>query len=121
MKKSKLFIAIRSLDQLQQETVAAFKRAEAGMPGEDPIHRLYFSDQKALFSALSPKRWELLKFLRQNGPLSIKKLAAELKREYKNVYDDVQQLCKLDLVQKNDDETMHVPWDDITIELGLAA
>jgi predicted transcriptional regulator len=116
-----LLIGIRSIDQLEQETLAAFKNAEAGLPGQYPIQRLYFSDQNTLFSALSPKRWELMKFLRKQGPMSIKKLAAQLKRDYKNVYDDVKQLEKLDLIQKKQDDTFCVPWDDITIQLALAA
>jgi predicted transcriptional regulator len=62
-----------------------------------------------------------MRLLRKMGPLSIKKLAAELNRDYKNVYDDVQQLCQIDLVKKNANATVSVPWDDITIELNLAA
>ncbi len=120
MKKT-LLIAIRTLEQLEQETLAAFKKAEAGLPGEEPVNRLYFTDQNTLFSALSPKRWELLRFLRKQGPMSIKKLAAELKRDYKNVYDDVKHLSKLDLIEKSEDEKFYVPWDDITIQLALAA
>lgn len=120
MKKT-LLIAIRSVEQLEKETLEAFKKAEAGLPGEEPINKLYFSDQNTLFSALSPKRWELLKLLRKHGPLSIKKLAAELKRDYKNVYDDVKHLSKLDLIDKKEDDTFYVPWDDITIQLALAA
>ncbi len=116
-----LLIGIRSIDQLEQETIAAFKNAEAGLPGQKPVYRLYFSDQNTLFSALSPKRWELMRFLRKQGPMSIKKLAANLKRDYKNVYDDVKQLEKLDLIQKNQDDTFCVSWDDITIQLALAA
>ena len=120
MKKT-LFIGIRSLEQLEQETIAAFTNAEAGLPGVEPINRLYFSDQSTLFSALSPKRWELLRFLRKRGPMSIKKLAGELQRDYKNVFDDVKHLLKLDLIQKREDETFYVPWDEITIQLALAA
>jgi predicted transcriptional regulator len=116
-----LLIEIRTTAQLEKETIAAFKNAEAGLPGEEPIHRLYFTDQNTQFSALSPKRWELLKFLRKHGPMSIKKLAAPLKRDYKNVFDDVKHLCKLDLIEKQEDETFVVPWDDITIQLKLAA
>jgi predicted transcriptional regulator len=120
MKKT-LLISIRSVDQLEEETIAAFKKADAGLAGEEPINRLYFTDQNTLFSALSPKRWQLLRFLRKEGPMSIKKLAAGLKRDYKNVYDDVKHLSQLDLIEKREDETFHVPWDDITIQLALAA
>jgi predicted transcriptional regulator len=120
MKKT-LLIAIRSVDQLEKETLSAFKKAKAGLPGKEPVNRLYFSDHNTLFSALSPKRWELLRMLRKHGPMSMKKLAAELKRDYKNVFDDVKQLASLDLIEKQEDDTFYVPWDDITIQLALAA
>ncbi len=116
-----LLIGIRSLEQLEEETIAAFKRAEAGLPGEEPIHRLYFADHNTLFRALSPKRWELLRFLRKQGPMSIKRIATELKRDYKNVYDDVKHLSRLDLIQSHNNGTLYVLWDEITIQLALAA
>lgn len=121
MKKNKLLIGIRSLKQLKQETLDAFKKADARLAGADPVNRLYFTDQATLFSCLSPKRWEVMKFIRKNGPISIKKLAASLKRDYKNVYDDVQQLCQVDLIKKNKEDKLMVPWDDIVIELNIAA
>jgi Predicted transcriptional regulator len=121
MKKTKLLIGIRSVKQFKKEALSTFKRAEAGLPGESPINRLYFTDSSSLFSALSPKRMELLKVLRHNGPLSIRKLASNVHRDYKNVYDDVKHLCKLELIQKKYDNQLYVPWDDITIELSLAA
>ena len=121
MKKKTLHIGVRSLDQLEKETIAAFKRAEASLPPIEPIYSLYFEDHNTLFSALSPKRWELLRCLRKQGPMSIRKLAAELKRDYKNVYEDVQQLSDLDLIKKKKDQTFFVPWDEITIQLALAA
>ncbi len=120
-KKSTLLIGIRSLEQLKQEAIDAFKKAAAGLPGDEPIYRLYFPDHNTLFSALSPKRWELMGYLRKHGPMSIKKLAGILKRDYKNVYDDVQHLSKLDLIQKYEDGKVYVPWDDITIQMALAA
>lgn len=116
-----LLIAIKSIEQLEQETLAAFKKAASGLPGDEPISRLYFTDQNTLFSALSPKRLELLRFLRKQGPMSIKRLATQLERDYKNVYDDVQQLCGLDLIEKQENGIFGVPWDDITIQLALVA
>lgn len=121
MKKNRLLIAIRSNKQFKKEVLLAFKRAAAGLPGKTPINRLYFESERTLFKALSPKRMELLKFLRQNAPSSIRKLSANLGRDYKNVYDDIKHLLGLDLVKKNRDDLYHVPWDDIVIELNLAA
>lgn len=120
MTKKKLLIGTRTTAQFKRETLAAFKRAEAGLPGEEPIYRLYFENENILFKALSPKRMELLRFLRQEGPMSIRKLAINLHRDYKNVYDDVKHLLELELIKKKRDELLYVPWNEITIELKLA-
>jgi predicted transcriptional regulator len=121
MKKAKLLIGIRSLKEFKKEAIAAFKRAESRLPAKEPINRLYFADSQSLFSALSPRRMELLKFLRKEGPVSIRKAAITLKRDYKNVYDDVQNLSRVGLVKMKKDNKFYVPWDDINIEFSLAA
>ena len=97
------------------------KAAEVGKRNSGPVYRLYFSDPSALFSALSPKRWELMKYVRNNGPISIRRLSSELERDYKNVYDDVKLLTNLDLMHKNRDDKFSVRWDELKIELQLAA
>jgi predicted transcriptional regulator len=58
---------------------------------------------------------------RQIGPVSIKKLAGSLKRDYKNVHGDVQLFIKLDLIKTNKEKLVFVPWDSISIDLSLAA
>lgn len=122
MKKMKLLIGVRSLKQFKKEAISALKRAESRLPSQEPINRLYFADSQSLFSALSPRRMELLKLLRKEGPLSIRKATSILKRDYKNVYDDVQKLSRIGLVRlKKKDNKFYVPWDDINIELSLAA
>ncbi len=52
-----------------------------------------------VFEVLSPRRAELLEYLMNNEVSSIKKLADNLNRNYKNVYDDLQALAKYDLVE----------------------
>ncbi|MCK5024551.1 MAG: hypothetical protein KAR56_02930, partial [Thermoplasmata archaeon] len=47
-----------------------------------------------VFEVLSPRRAELLEYLMNNEIPSIKKLADNLQRNYKNVYDDLQALAK---------------------------
>jgi predicted transcriptional regulator len=121
VKKQSLLIGIRSLDQLGEETKRAFRRLTQGLPPEQPINRLYFEDTATLFKSFTPKRMELLRMLRQHGPISIRQLASKLSRDYRNVYDDIQHLLDLDLVKKNRQGLFHVPWSNITIELSLAA
>lgn len=49
-------------------------------------------DSSNIFGDLTPKRVELLEYIRTQDVKSIKDLAHELKRNYKNVYDDLKAL-----------------------------
>lgn len=99
----------------------AFSHVEAGLPAEEPVHSVYFTTEGDLFRTLSPKRMELLKFLKKNGPLSCRKLAAALNRSYANVHGDVRQLILLDLIEKDSAQKLTVPWDELDIVVPLVA
>lgn len=120
MKKRKLIIGVSTLEQSLKETLDACKKAEKGLTS-GPVHRIDFTDQAVLFSTLSPKRTELLRYLRQNGPMSARQTAKNLERDYKNIQVDIKLLSRLELVATNEAGKYIVPWDDITIELALAA
>lgn len=117
----KILISICSLDEFKKSVRTTFKRAKGSKPAEDPIHRVYFTSEDDLFSTLSPKRMELLKFLKKNGPLSCRKLAVSLNRAYANVHEDVRQLMQLEIIQKDDEQKLVVPWDEIDIAVPLIA
>jgi hypothetical protein len=51
-----------------------------------------------IFETLSPKRVEMLEYLMNNEVKSIRHLSTSLKRNYKNVYDDLLALSKYGLV-----------------------
>jgi predicted transcriptional regulator len=121
MNNRKILISICSLDEFKKATRTSFKRVKAGEPAEDPIHRVYFTSEEDLFSTLSPKRMELLKFLKKNGPLSCRKLATSLNRAYANVHEDVKQLTQLEIIQKDEAQRLIVPWDEIDIAVPLIA
>lgn len=91
------------------------------MVAEEPTHRLYFTDEDSLFGTLTPKRMELLRHLKQHGPLSHRQLALQLNRAYANVHEDVKQLMQLDLIQKESEQKLTVPWDELDICVPLAA
>ncbi|HEY9783905.1 MAG TPA: hypothetical protein V6D17_00795 [Candidatus Obscuribacterales bacterium] len=114
-------MGIASATQAGNDFVKAWKRAEKGLPPEEPINRLHFTDTATLFKYLSPKRFELLRHLRAAGPLSIRKLAAELHRDYKNVHTDAKDLLYVGLIEETEDGLLSVPWDVIVSELPLLA
>ena len=120
MKNRKLVIGISTLDESLRETLKACKKAERGQFSQ-PITRIDFTEQDTLFSILSPKRMELLRHLRKMGPLSARRLAKNLSRDYKNIHSDIKMLSRLGLVSVDQNKKHIVPWSNITIELALAA
>ena len=51
------------------------------------------------YSVLTPRRMELLQYISDKNPSSVKDLAAELNRDYKNVYDDLIALNRFNLIE----------------------
>ncbi len=116
-----ILIAIRTSREAARDAIKAWKRAERNESTEAPVDRIYFPDEDMLFRTLSNKRRELLKFLRQAGSSSIKQLAEKLDRDYKNVHSDIKLLAKIGLVEFDKDNKVFVPWDNIALEIALAA
>jgi predicted transcriptional regulator len=100
--------------------IDAWKRAERDEKVEAK-HRLYFENLETLLKTLTSGRWVLLKMLRISGPTSIRALANELKRDYKNVHTDVRRLEFVGLIDKTKDNKIEVPWDIVEARLMLAA
>lgn len=121
MRKQTILISICSLSEFKRLTKSRLKRAELGLPAREPVYRLYFTNESTLFAALTPKRMELMRFLKKHGPLSHRQLAIKLNRAYANVHDDVKQLLLLELIRKNADQKLIVPWDELSIAVPLAA
>ena len=100
--------------------IDAWKRAERGEKVEVE-HRLNFESLESLLKILTSGRWALLKKLRESGPMSIRALASELKRDYKNVHRDTRRLEYIGLVSRTRDEKIHVPLNIVEARLLLAA
>jgi predicted transcriptional regulator len=121
MTTKQLLIAVRNDKQTADEIIDTWKRSEKGLPPEQPLNRLYFDDVETLWKILTHRRMHLLQILRQSGPLSIRKLAALLHRDYKNVHSDIAKLKAFGLVELGEDERFFVPWDLIDLQIPLAA
>ncbi len=52
-----------------------------------------------LYSVLTPRRVEILEYIHKNNPKSVKSLAEEITRDYKNVYDDLKALEEFNLIE----------------------
>jgi len=100
--------------------VDAWNRAENGSDVEAEVH-LNFEDFAMLASVLTPKRLELLKALRAEGPMTVRALADQLGRDYKNVHVDCAALEAAGLIERDEQGKMIAPWDVIDAQFRLVA
>ena len=112
MRTVTLEVAPRS--EITRRTLEAFK-------GRKQRARISFSTPELLWRVLTAKRWELLKAMAGQGPLTIREVARRVKRDVKAVHGDVQALAAAGLVDRT--ETRHVvfPFEAIRVEFTLHA
>jgi predicted transcriptional regulator len=66
----------------------------------------------------SPRRVELLKYVRQNGADNVKSLAVSLGKDYKNVHHDVSVLLSTGFLLQ-DGRKLSAPWDELSAHVSL--
>jgi predicted transcriptional regulator len=91
-------VHIGTPEDMGQRFADAWHRAGRG-EAVDETH-VTFRDLEAMLAALTPKRLQLLRFVRRHEVRNIKALAAGLQRNYKNVHKDVEELTKLGLLSR---------------------
>ena len=104
--------------QEQAQLMSWASQLDKGQKGKAATPKLRFASYKVLHSMLTEKRMALLEYVANHQNLSIRQLAAELDRDYKNVYDDVQRLMSLGLIEVQN-ATLYVPYDEIDIRKTL--
>jgi predicted transcriptional regulator len=118
--KKQITIGVGDAASTAKEFIDAWKIAERGETVQEK-HRLYFENLEILLKTLTPGRWALLKNLHANGPMSIRGLAKNLGRDYKNVHTDVRCLENVGLIERTKNDRIKVPWDIVEARLLLAA
>ncbi len=116
----KAIIGVQSLDGFFREGKDFACRADAGARTHETDFELSFSTPAQLVSELSPKRMELLQMLKKSGPVSIRALAKMMGRNYSNVHADVQRLIEHGLIEKDANDHVLVPWDDVVVRMDAS-
>jgi predicted transcriptional regulator len=96
--------------------VDAWTRSNRGEAVDET--NLTFLDLETLLAALTPKRLHLLRHVRHHHVSSIKALAADLHRNYKNVHTDVEVLTRLGLLIRTPDR-VSAPFAEVDARLVL--
>ena len=110
---------VGSLDDMGARFVEAWRTAERDRkPARDHVT---FLSLAAFLAAMSPRRLELMRHLRRAGPMSVRRLAGELGRDYKSVHREVAMLIATGLIERRAADEVAVGWDRAVTELDLAA
>jgi predicted transcriptional regulator len=120
MSSQHIHIGVEETERGFDRFVKAWHRAAAGDIEQAEVH-LNFEDFAKLLSVLSPKRLAMLRSLRQEGPLSVRGLAKQLERDYKNVHADVRVLEEVGLIGRTEEGLLAAPWDVIDAHVRLVA
>lgn len=94
------------------------KAARQGKPIQ-PYFGVGFDDVGELFSVFTPKRWELIGALREGGAMTVAELARQLKRDYKNVYNNCERLIEWMAIEKGENGLVCAPYDEIVVDMKL--
>lgn len=123
IKIKKINVVIEDLDRFFDKSKKEFKKLEQGkLKKSINVLSLSEDEYRNLFSR---KRLDIIKALRFKKFISIYELAKELSRSYKNVYDDINLLLELGVIEKKEDKKTHkdnyyVEFDKISVEIPVS-
>jgi predicted transcriptional regulator len=121
MKVKKVKIGIRSIEETLRDAKVAMKGIDQGKKVQK-TRGVYFTSLEAFRKALTPKRLELLRVIKDKAPGSLRELAELAKRDVKNVADDVKYLEQVGLVERRGAGRATKPivgYDAIALEIAI--
>ena len=122
IKIKKINVVIEDLDTFFDKSKKEFKKLQEGkLKKSIDVLSLSEDEYRGLFSK---KRLDIIKALRHKKFISIYELAKQLNRSYKNVYDDVNLLLELGVIEKAEDKKTHkdnyyVEFDRISVDIPI--
>jgi len=114
--RRKVQVHVESLADAGRRFTDAWRRAERGERVRE--EHLSFESLEGLLETLSPKRIELVRFVRRRPNLSIAAVARELKRDYKRVHGDVRALEAAGLLEEGE-KGLRAPYAGVDAELSF--
>ncbi|HLE57829.1 MAG: transcriptional regulator [Acidobacteria bacterium RIFCSPLOWO2_02_FULL_65_29] len=97
------------------------RRALEALRGKKQRARISFATPELLWKVLTAKRWELLKAMAGQGPVTIREVARRIGRDVKAVHGDVHALIDAGLLDKTERNQVVFPFDVIRVEFTLRA
>lgn len=97
------------------------RRALDAFRGRRQRARISFATPELLWRVLTAKRWEILKAMAGQGPLTIREVARRVERDVKGVHNDVHKLLGAGVLEKTEKNLIAFPFDAIRVEFTLRA
>jgi predicted transcriptional regulator len=88
-----------ALEDAGRRFIDAWRRLEKGTKVRE--RHLSFESLEGLLPVLTPKRWELLKYVHGHPAPSVRAISVQLKRDYRRVHDDVEALARAGLLERS--------------------
>jgi predicted transcriptional regulator len=120
MRENRVTFEIESAASFEARALDIARALDRGEAVATQAH-LSFPDMETLLTVLSPKRFALLRTLRQRGPSSVRALAGAAARDYKAVHGDVAVLIENGLIERQAVDRVAVLWDSVHADFRLAA
>jgi predicted transcriptional regulator len=125
MKVKNIKIGIESLEKGLERFARVIEDAKVGRFPKKPIEGIYFESVEGMRKVLTPKRLNLLHMIRVKKPGSIYELAHLVKRDLKNVQDDVALLHRIGLLSLSRTRKArrrvvpHVNYDNLQLQIPV--
>ena len=107
-------LEVTSREDITRRALAAFK-------GKKQQARISFATPELLWKVLTAKRWELLKVMAGQGPMTIREAARRVSRDVKAVHADVHALLNAGVLDKTSDGRIEFRFDAVRVDFTLHA
>ncbi len=124
MKVKNIKLGVRSLDTAFAEWAETFEKVRKGKK-VNKSRGVYFTSLEAIWKVLTEKRLQLLHVIKEQEPDSVYNLSKIVKRDIKNVNDDLELLKNIGLVsitKAREGRRRVIPrvtYDKIQLEIGV--
>lgn len=107
-------LGLSSMTEAKKRLAGAFKSAPQGA-------FIAFETPELLWKTLTEKRWEILRAMAGEGPMSIREAARRVGRDVKAVHGDVKALLDAGVLDRTEDGRVVFPYDAIHVDFTLKA
>ena len=97
------------------------RRAIGALQGKAQGAHITFASVELLWRTLTAKRWELLKAMTGQGPMSIREAARRVGRDVKAVHGDVRALLDAGVIDRTENGRIEFPFDAVRVDFVLKA